>query len=120
MQPGTDKLLLKAERAARSATGALEAGVTATAAGRAFYALLYAAKAILNERGFRLRTHADIVKALARSVGQDTRRLQGWLVEALDRRQAGEAGDLTYEEVAQLVDRARAAVAIAHDRVGSA
>jgi uncharacterized protein (UPF0332 family) len=119
MQPGTDKLLRKAERAARSAAGALEAGVTATAAARAFYAMLYAAKAMLNERGFRLRAHAGIVAALARSVGPDTLRLNEWLVEALDRRQAVEGGELTYDEVAQLVERARDAVAIARDRVGA-
>jgi uncharacterized protein (UPF0332 family) len=118
MKPGTDKLLLKAERAARSAAGAFQAGVPATAAARAFYAMLYAAKAMLNERGFRMRAHAGIVEALARSVGPDALRLNKWLVEALERRQAGEGGELTHYEVAELVERAREAVAIAHDRIG--
>ena len=65
MQPGTDKLQAKAARALAAAEAALEAGAADVAAGRAFYALLYAAKARLNETGLRLRTHARIAAAYA-------------------------------------------------------
>ena len=110
MQPGTDKLLAKAERAAQTAAAALAAGAPEAAAGRAFYALLYSAKALLNERRIRLRSHVRIAAALARIGGADAVRLCEWLSAAIERRRRGDAGELTYEEAAELVARARAAV----------
>ncbi len=110
MQPGTDKLLAKAERSALTAAAALEAGAPEAAAGRAFYALLYAAKARLNERRIRLRSHARIAAALARVGGADAGPLREWLSAAIERRRHADAGELTHEEAAELVAHARAAV----------
>lgn len=110
MQPATDKLLAKAERAAQTAAAALAAGAPAAAAGRAFYALLYAAKALLNERRIRVRAHVRIAAALARIGGAGAVPLHAWLTSAIERRRRGEASELTYEEAAELVERAAAAV----------
>jgi uncharacterized protein (UPF0332 family) len=110
VQPATDKLLAKAERAAQTAAAALAAGAPEAAAGRAFYALLYAAKALLNERRIRLRAHVRIATALARLGSTGAVPLHTWLISAIERRRRGEAGELTYEEASELVDRARAAV----------
>jgi len=110
MRPGTDKLLAKAERASRTADAALAAGAPDVAAGRAFYALLYAAKALLNERGLYLRTHARIVAALQRAAPPEAPLLAEWLASAIARRRGADEGELTHEDAAQLVERARQAV----------
>lgn len=110
MRPGTDKLLAKAERAAQAAADALDAGDPDAAAGRAFYALLYAAKVVLNERGLRLRTHVRIAAALQCAAPPAAPLLAEWLGSAIARRRAGDHGELTYADAAQLVERAREAV----------
>ena len=112
VQPGTDKLLAKAQRALDAAEAALADGASDVAAGRAFYAVLNAAKARLNERGLRLRTHARVaaayaaLPALAEAPGD-------WLGEALALRArlAADADGLDYASVQQLVERARRFVA---------
>lgn len=117
VQPGTDTLLAKAGRAAATAAAALEAGAPEVAAGRAFYAMVYAAKALLNERGLRLHTHARIAAALARlGVGGEAP-LQEWLADAMARRRSAESGELTYGETEALVDRARQFIAAARAQV---
>jgi uncharacterized protein (UPF0332 family) len=119
MRPGTDKLLAKSERAVRAAAAALDSGAPELAAGRAFAALLNAAKALLNERGLRLRTHARIAAALAGTSDVDVP-LHEWLTAALMwRRDAGRDGP-TFEEAARLVEHAQAAVAAARARIASA
>jgi uncharacterized protein (UPF0332 family) len=113
VRPGSATLLAKAERAAHVAAAALAQGAAALAAGRAFYAMLYAAKVVLNERGLRLRTHDRIVAALARVGGEPAADLAGWLAEALARRRASDAADVTYEDAAALCARAERALGIA-------
>ena len=107
MQPGTDKLQAKAARALAAAEAALRAGAPDVAAGRAFYALLYAAKARLNETGLRLRTHARIAAAYA-ALPEIDAAPAAWLDEALAlRRQlAEEPDDLDYATVQLLIERA--------------
>jgi len=104
LKPGTDKLLIKAERAARVARLGLDAGAPQAAAGRAFYALLYAAKAILNERGLRPHAHVRIAAALPREHGH----LREQLSDAIARRRDGE--EMEYGEAEDLVERARTCV----------
>jgi HEPN domain-containing protein len=107
MQPGSDKLLAKAERAASAAEAALEQGAVDIAAGRAFAALLNAAKALLNERGLRLRTHARIAAALAAQPPLDGGPAE-WLADALvARRRLAVEGEPDYRDVERLVERAR-------------
>jgi len=108
MAPGTDKLLSKAARALQAAEAGLEVGAADIAAGRAFYAMLYAAKARLNERGLRLRSHARIAAALAESEGAPA----PWLSDALQLRArlAADPDGVTYTDATRLVERARVVV----------
>jgi len=106
MKPGTDKLLARAERALDAAALGLEGGAPEAAAGRAYYAVLYAAKAVLNERGVRLRGHARIAAAVA----DQAPLLHAYLTAAIARRRSGE-GEVTYAEAQDAVARARACVA---------
>ena len=105
MRPGTEKLLAKAERAAHMAGGALREGALDAAAARAFYALLYAAKTLLNERGVRLHAHLRIAAALS----ADDAALRTWLGDAIARRRSGDV-EVTQREAEELVERARASV----------
>ncbi len=107
MQPGTDKLLAKAERAVRSAEAALAKGALDAAAGRAFYAILNAAKARLNESGLRPRTHARIAVAYETLPELDSAPLS-LLREVLALRQslAAEGDGLDFAQVEELVMRA--------------
>lgn len=112
VRPGTDKLLAKAERAAQTAAGALDAGAPDAAAARAFYAMLYAAKTLLNERGLRLHAHVRIAAALSAEDGP----LQSWLSAAIARRRSGET-EVTHAEAEDLVQRARASVGAVRARL---
>jgi hypothetical protein len=114
VQPGTDKLFAKAARATAAGAAALDAGAPDVAAGRAFAAMINAAKAVLNEHGLRLRTHAHIAAALERLGAAP---LSDWLVAAIARRRSGDAGDLTFDDAAELVERARVFVSAARDQV---
>jgi uncharacterized protein (UPF0332 family) len=114
VQPGTDKLFAKAARAAAAGAAALDAGAPDVAAGRAFAAMIHAAKALLNEHGLRLRTHAHIAAALQRF---GAAALADWLGAAMTRRRSGDAGELTFDEAAELVERARVFVSAARDQV---
>jgi uncharacterized protein (UPF0332 family) len=105
VRPGTDKLFAKAERAAQTAGAALQGGAPEAAAARAFYAMLYAAKTLLNERGVRLHAHVRIAAALS----ADDALLRTWLTAAIARRRSGET-EVTHADAEELVERARASV----------
>jgi uncharacterized protein (UPF0332 family) len=112
VRPGTDKLLAKASRALGAAEAALTAGAPAVAAGRAFYAILAAAKARLNESGLSLRTHARIAAAYTAMPELDDAPAE-WLEEAvaLRRQLAADPDGLDYAAAQEMVARARAFVA---------
>jgi uncharacterized protein (UPF0332 family) len=113
VQPGTDKLRNKAERALATAEAALEAGETDAAAGRAFYAMLNAAKARLNEHGLRFHTHARIAAAYAALPRLDSAPASA-LADAIALRRQPDGDTLTYADVARLVERARTFVIGTH------
>ncbi len=108
MQPGTATLLAKTRRALAAAEAGLASGAAEIAAGRAFYAMLYAAKARLNEAGLRPRAHARVSEAYAALPV-----LAGapvvWLTDALALRAKGD--ELAWDAAETLVEQARAFVA---------
>ncbi len=57
MNTDPSKLLEKARRAIQAAETLLQHGDADFAAGRAYYAMFYAAEALLNEKGFHSRKH---------------------------------------------------------------
>lgn len=115
MRPGTDKLLAKARRALTAAEAGLAAGSADLAAGRALYAMVYAAKARLNEAGLRPRAHARLAAAYEALPELDGAPA-AWLGEALAMRArlAAEPERLDYAAVEALVARARHFVAAVH------
>lgn len=105
-------MLAKARRALAAAEAALVGGATAIAAGHAFYAMLYAAKARLNDSGLSLRSHARIAAAYAALPEIDAAPAV-WLEEALAsrRRLVNDPDGLDYVAVQELFERARRFVA---------
>ncbi len=89
MKPDTMKLLAKADRAVRAAEALLETGDTDFAAARAYYAMFYAAEALLNERDLKFQTHGGVHSAFGQLFAR-TRELDPkyhrWLLDAFDRR----------------------------------
>ena len=63
MKEQTRKRLEKASRAIHAARTLLDAGDAEFAAGRAYYAMFYAAEALLNEKGLRFRKHGGVQAA---------------------------------------------------------
>jgi len=108
MKEGTEKLLGKARRALGKAETVLGAGAVDLAAGRAYYAMLHAAQALLNERGLRPRSHAavhDAFRSRFTAAGLLDEKLHLWMVEAHARRAA--EIDLAESDAERLLERAR-------------
>ena len=114
MQEGTEKIFAKASRSLGAARELLAEGALDLAAGRAYYAMLYAAKALLCERGLRLVAHSRIVEAFEERLagaGAVSATHAVWLREALGRRTGEDAPTSTDVEVlvhraGQIVDEA--------------
>ncbi len=60
------RLLMRAERYLASATVLIEVGDFESAVSRAYYAMFYAARAALGERGIAPRTHSGVVSEFGR------------------------------------------------------
>jgi uncharacterized protein (UPF0332 family) len=118
MRPGTEKILAKAAAAVVAARRYGERGALDLAVGRSVYAMLHAARAVLNEDGVRTRVHSEVQAALRgrRLLPGD---LSEWLDEALRRRSgAGDASELVASDVELWIDRAAVFVAAAGRVVG--
>ena len=119
MKDGTRKILAKARRALGAARELSSQGAVDMAAGRAYYAMVYAAKALLYERGVRLQSHAGIVDALERQTASSHLPAShaDWLREAIARRVADRDTDLvpTSADADSLIERATEIVLAATD-----
>jgi len=109
----TEKLLAKAARALDVAER-LKAGEDAEfSVGRAYYAMFYAAEALLNERGQRFRKHGGVHGAFAEQfvkAGLFDRKYHRWLLEAFSKRITGDYGieaELTAEDSTLVIRQAR-------------
>jgi len=60
MKTSTEQLLQKAERAITAAETLLHSGDTEFAIGRAYYAMFYIAKALLNEKNLQFSKHGGV------------------------------------------------------------
>jgi uncharacterized protein (UPF0332 family) len=113
------KLFDKANRAVHAAETLLKGGDPDFAAGRAYYAMFYAAEALLAERGVRFRKHGSVHAAFgehfAKSGVLDSK-YHRWLLDAYDQRILGDygvEGVLTKEDVARMIEQAREFVSAA-------
>ena len=106
-------LLSKAERAIRAAETLVQADESDFAAGRAYYAMLYAAEALLFERGLHFRKHSAVHSALGEQLvrtGLLDARFHRWLLDAFDVRIQADYGVdalITADEAKAVIAQAR-------------
>ena len=87
MKPESHRPLNKAARAIRAAETLLREGDADFAAGRAYYAMFYAAEALLFERGLQSRKHGAVHGAFGEHLvrpGTLDARFHRWLLDAFE------------------------------------
>jgi uncharacterized protein (UPF0332 family) len=111
------RLLDKARRAVHAAEVLLAAGEPDFAAGRAYYAMFYAAEALLAVDGLRYRKHSAVHSAFGEryvSGGVMDARYHRWLLDAFDKRIAGDY-DIEYAlspaDVVKMVEQSKEFIA---------
>lgn len=87
--------------------------------GRAYYAMFYAAQALLNEKGLKFRKHAGVHSAFAEQFvksGLIDKRYHRWLLAGFSKRITADYGieaELTLEDATLLIGQAREFLAAA-------
>lgn len=103
MKDETAKLLRKAERALAAARTLLREGDAEFAAGRAYYAMLHAAQALLRESDEVYRKHSGVHSAFGRrfaKTGELDAKYHRWLLDGFDDRIRGDYDvDPVFEQV---------------------
>jgi len=118
------QFLARAVRACEKAGVFLDRGASSFAAGRAYYAMLYSARALVAECGVRARKHGEICTALAEHYTRPGRlpsEFHACLRAALERRARGTDGGeaVTLDEAEHLVAGAREFVGAARRLLGA-
>ncbi len=93
MKPATEKLLKKAFRSIRAAERLLREDDVDFAASRAYYAMLYVAEGLLNERALQFKKHGGVSAAFAEQfvkTQQMDPKFHRWLIDAFDERVQGD------------------------------
>ena len=123
MKEETRKLLEKAERALKVSETLLNAGDPEFAAGRAYYAMLHAAQALLREQDLKYRKHAGVHAAFGENfvkVGLLDSKYHRWLLDAFDERLRGDydinAG-LETDSVSMRIEQAREFIRVARSLI---
>jgi uncharacterized protein (UPF0332 family) len=113
VKPESKKLLVKAERALRAAELLLHDGAPDFAAGRAYYAMFYAAESALAERELQFRKHSGVHAAFGEYLAKPgllDPKLHRWLLNAFDKRILGDYSyEMDVDETAarDMIDQAR-------------
>ncbi len=106
-------LLAKAESSIRAAQILVDSDATEFAAGRAYYAMLYVAEALLHERGLRFSKHSGVHAAYGREFAKTSLldpKFHSWILKAFDKRIEGDYRtnvSLSSEEVETMIEQAR-------------
>lgn len=98
MKPEVQDYLKKADRALKVAENLLAAGFDAEAAARAYYAMFYAAQALLKENGIQRVKHSAVQAAFGQHLvktGKIETKFHRMLIDA---RETRELADYTVEE----------------------
>lgn len=127
MKDDARKLLEKGQAAIHAAEVLLQANEVEFAAGRAYYAMLYVAKALLIEHGVRAgRKHSSIHglfgERFAKTGALDSK-FHRWLIDAFDRRLLGDYeidATVTPEQVREMIQQAREFLQAAQHYLASA
>jgi uncharacterized protein (UPF0332 family) len=93
--PEMEELLQKAQESLAAAELLLNQGFAGFAASRAYYAMFYAAEAILLSRGLSFSKHASVISAFGQQFakpGLVPKHLHRHLLDAFDMRQVGDYG----------------------------
>lgn len=95
MKGTTTKLLEKAARSLEAAERLTKSGDAEFAVGRAYYAMFYAAQALLDEKELRFRKHAGVHSAFAEHFIKPQlldKKYHRWLLAAFSKRITGDYG----------------------------
>jgi uncharacterized protein (UPF0332 family) len=109
----TRQLLDKALRALRAAELLLDSGDPEFAAGRTYYAMLYAAQALLREKHLKYRRHSGVHAAFGENfvkTGLFDVKFHRWLLDAFDERLQGDYGinaSIEADSVTRRLEQAR-------------
>ena len=112
MKSETAKLLAKASRAVEAARQHLQKGDVDFAASRAYYAMFYAAEALLIERELHFKKHSGVHAAFGEhfsKTGVLDPKFHRWLLDAFDLRLEGDYGFealLNTEDVSEMMSHA--------------
>lgn len=113
MKPGVEGLLDKARHSIHAAEVLLSQGEAEIAVGRAYYAMFYAAEALLLDIGLHFKRHSGTHRAFAQhfvKTGKLDPKFHGWLTAAFDERLVGDyeaGGSFSGEDVERGIARAR-------------
>lgn len=114
MKEETAKLLEKGKAAIHAADVLLQANEMEFAAGRAYYAMLYVAKALLAEKGVRAgRKHSSVHALFGEHFAKPgvlDSNFHRWLIDAFDQRLLGDyeiEATITAEQVQETMRQAR-------------
>jgi uncharacterized protein (UPF0332 family) len=125
MKPESKKLLVKADRALRAAELLLRDGAPDFAAGRAYYAMFYAAEAALSEGNLQFRKHSGVHAAFGEHLAKPgllDPKFHRWLLNAFDKRILGDYSyemDVDDEAAQEMIEQAREFVAAVETFLGS-
>lgn len=119
MKSQTQALMSKAERAVQAARRLRDDGHCDFGAGRAYYAMFYAAEALLHEEGLTFRKHAGVHAAFGEHFAKTGRldaKFHRYLLDAFDKRLQADYGFEavpTPDEVQELIIQAEELIAAA-------
>lgn len=120
MKEYTRKLLDKAIDTLEGAEILLNSKKSDIAAGRAYYAMFYVAEALLNEKGLTFSKHSGVHAAFGENFAKTKEldpKFHRWLMDAFDKRLAGDYGVETNIEIsvaADMINQAREFLETAH------
>lgn len=126
MKNESRRLLSKAARAIRAAEALVQADEADFAAGRAYYAMFYAAEALLFERGLQFRKHSAVHSAIGEHLvrpGLLDARFHRFVLDAFDVRIQADYGVdafISNDEARALILQAEEFVAEATRLIGDA
>lgn len=113
MKEHTRKLLDKAIDAIEAAGILVDHEKSNVAAGRAYYAMFYIAEALLNEKGLKFSKHSGVHAAFGEQFAKTKEmdaKFHRWLIDAFDKRLAGDYGvetDIESDIAAHMINQAQ-------------
>lgn len=113
MKEHTRKLLDKAIDAIEAAGILVDHEKSNVAAGRAYYAMFYIAEALLNEKGLKFSKHSGVHAAFGEQFAKTKEmdaKFHRWLIDAFDKRLAGDYGvetDIEADIAAHMINQAQ-------------